>query len=447
MGFDNTELQIRDDRLDTILNGTMRSAGNGNFNIGQIATDAQRLSETIKAEFEDALYGSALDGSGDLSELEAIAHRVGDIATGVALLATNTRTRLDERASNNDGRADVWTRLNDERRRDEREKDKADEVSDFRQNARQAQQQLQAELEEHRRSQHTMGGVTMSGEEWARFADDIRNDERIRNSMRDYLIRQGLSPKDADKKLEDYANAASAMAKPPSQRTPADWAAIRRADNDRNYRGARAAAEAEQARGQDNTQVQIARTAESQDVSIDQRNDLLAGTLPQASDVANAMAKAPSQRTAADLAAIHRANNDANYRGASGFGITGDDLEFNRYMEARPSVRLIPDDLFTQSPEEILKAHMKELRATMSADPRYETTVGAEPPRNLMVRDSSFANSSAEGNVRSDINLSADFSAAKSATTPLDNPSLAQTQAPRQFAANQTTITAPENVL
>jgi hypothetical protein len=64
-----------------------------------------------------------------------------------------------------------------------------------------------------------------------------------------------------------------------------------------------------------------------------------------------------------------------------------------------------------------------------------------------MVRDSSFSSSTLEGSLRSNINLSADFLAAKSATTPLDNPSLVQPQAPRQFAANQTIINTPENVL
>jgi hypothetical protein len=156
IGLDNNELQNRDDRLDTILNGTMRSAGNGNYNIGEIATSAENLVEDLVREitekFEDALAGSSVDDSGELSVLSKITHQLNlpTSGEGLASFTNHALARLEERAANADGKGEnIWSRITEERRRDEREKDKADEVSDHRQNARQAEQQRAEELRRH----------------------------------------------------------------------------------------------------------------------------------------------------------------------------------------------------------------------------------------------------------------------------------------------------------
>ena len=112
MGFDNNELQNRDDRLDTILNGTMRSAGNGNFNIGQIATSAETLVEDLVREitekFEDALAGSSVDDSGELSVLSNIARQLNlpHSGAGLASFADQALARITERAANADGKGE-----------------------------------------------------------------------------------------------------------------------------------------------------------------------------------------------------------------------------------------------------------------------------------------------------------------------------------------------------
>lgn len=389
--------------------------------------DHDKLADDILKIFDDVMNNRDTD-NGELGFAERIASRISDMmkTAGITSFAQAAIMMVAERESKTKNK-DLWSeiveRLTEE---GERKKNQDNILGDFAMDARaQRRQREQEELEEHRTQMHTMGGVTMSGAEWARFADDMRNNERIRNSMRDYLLRQGVPPKDIDKTLEDFSNAAAAMAKPPSQRTPADLALIRRASNDPNFRGAIAAAQNEMRTGDNlsSQRVQTARTSESQDVSVDTGKDILAGTLPQSLSAANAMAKAPSQRTADDLAAIHRANNETSFRGVSRFA--EDDSKSNRYMEARPSVRFIPDDFFTRTPEEIVKAEMEELRA-MSEDPRSRTIIGSEPPKNLMVRDSSFSSSTLEGNVRSGIDLNASFAQAKNATVPLDNPSVGE---------------------
>jgi hypothetical protein len=200
----------------------------------------------------------------------------------------------------------IWSRITEERKRDEREKDRADEVSDFRQNSRLSERQLQAELEQHRRSQHTLGGVTMSGEEWSNLADAMRNDDKVKNAMTAHLMAQGMTKAQADQKVQQYADAAAAMAKPPSQRTPADKDAIDRANNDPNFRGAVNAADTVRGRGRniEGAEVQIARNEISvSNAAITDRNILSAQSFSSQSTIA------AEAGTDAPCSAIQRSTN------------------------------------------------------------------------------------------------------------------------------------------
>jgi hypothetical protein len=232
--LDNIDPKTQEDRFDAILSGTMRSAGNGGFNIGQIALATEDLVREITEKFEDALAGSSVDDSGELSVLSNIARQLNlpSSGAGLASFANHALARLEERAANNGGGSEnVWSRITEERKRDEREKDREDERGDYRQNARQALQQRAEELRAMR-EQETVGNVTMSRAEWGDLATAIRTDEKTRNWFIEYYMQQGLTKAQAEQKTKETEELAAALAKPANQRTPADIAAITRGRND-----------------------------------------------------------------------------------------------------------------------------------------------------------------------------------------------------------------------
>lgn len=239
-GLDNLDPKTQDDRFDAILSGTMRSAGNGGFNIGQIALATEDLVREITEKFEDALAGSSVDDSGELSVLSNIVRQMNlpSSGAGLASFANHALARLEERAANNGGGSEnVWTRNTEDRKRDEREKDREESLSDTRQNARQAQQQRAEELRAMR-EQETVGNVTMSRAEWGDLATAIRTDEKTRNWFIEYYMQQGLTKAQAEQKTKETEELAAALAKPANQRTPADIAAITRGRNDPIITGA-----------------------------------------------------------------------------------------------------------------------------------------------------------------------------------------------------------------
>ena len=210
-GLDNNELQNRDDRLDTILNGTMRSAGNGNFNIGQIATSAENLVEDLVREitekFEDALAGSSVDDSGELSVLSNIARQLNlpSSGAGLASFANQALARLEERAANADGKGEnIWSRITEERRRDEREKDKADEVSDFRQNARQAEQQRTEELRRHQEAWDNAPSSDYPGMSNREVLAGLRKIVANLSHYSELAVKNGLIKEEDKTKFEEY---------------------------------------------------------------------------------------------------------------------------------------------------------------------------------------------------------------------------------------------------
>jgi hypothetical protein len=210
MGFDNNELQNRDDRLDTILNGTMRSAGNGNFNIGQIATSAETLVEDLVREitekFEDALAGSSVDDSGELSVLSNITRQLNlPTGAGLASFANQALARLEERAANADGKGEnIWSRITEERRRDEREKDRSEELGDYRQNARQAEQQRTEELRRHQEAWDNAPSSDYPGMSNREVLAGLRKIVANLSHYSDLAVKNGLIKEEDKTKFEEY---------------------------------------------------------------------------------------------------------------------------------------------------------------------------------------------------------------------------------------------------
>jgi hypothetical protein len=304
----------------------------------------------------------------------------------------------------------VWTRITEDRRRDEREKDKADELGDYRQNFRQANQQLQAELEEHRRTQHTLGGVTMSGEEWNNLASSMQNDEKVRDAMMRYYLNKGYSQAQAQQKVQDDIDATVAMGKPQSQWTAADRGAYNKAQNNPDYAGSVGAAQNAMRMGDNlsNQKVQTAIVSESQAVSIDQRNDLLAGT-------------------ALDMRLVQKANSDPNFAAS-----------LSAYNKQRS---ITNDDAMTYVSPHDPSGLEDRFRVEVQDDNsnRRQVDIGNGVTLSQL--------SNPDGGVKSEISLGAEFAKANVATAPLDNPTLTNGNTPRQMASIQATITVPENVL
>jgi hypothetical protein len=178
MGFDNSELQNREDRLDTILNGTMRSAGNGNFNIGQIATSAETLVEDLVREitekFEDALAGSSVDDSGELSVLSNIARQLNlpNSGAGLASFTDHALARITERANTNDGRTDFWTKLIDDRKREEREEARENQIQNGWQDLEEQRQQRSIDQDNYNR---TYSNNDLDRMEWRGDMNEVWN--------------------------------------------------------------------------------------------------------------------------------------------------------------------------------------------------------------------------------------------------------------------------------
>lgn len=88
------------------------------------------------------------------------------------------------------------------------------------------------EREEWMRTQSTVGGITMTGAEWAQFADRLRNDEDLRRRVIDALEKRGMTKAEAEARYERVADISEIAAKPPSQRSEQEAETFKRAQAD-----------------------------------------------------------------------------------------------------------------------------------------------------------------------------------------------------------------------
>lgn len=82
-------------------------------------------------------------------------------------------------------------------------------------------QEQQAEREEWMRTRSTVGGVTMTGQEWQDFAKRLREDDRLRAEILEIFVRRGATREEAEHRYETMIDAAEAAATPPAQRSEA----------------------------------------------------------------------------------------------------------------------------------------------------------------------------------------------------------------------------------
>ncbi len=206
--------------------------------------DHDKLADDILKIFDDVMNNRDTD-NGELGFAERIASRISDMmkTAGITSFAQAAIMMVAERESKTKNK-DLWSeiveRLTEE---GERKKNQDNILGDFAMDTRaQRRQREQEELEEHRAQMHTMGGVTMSGEEWARLGQAMHNDDKVKAAMLAYLISQGLTPEEAEKRRRLFADATALMGKPKSQWTAADWDTYNRAHHDPLYgRATRAA--------------------------------------------------------------------------------------------------------------------------------------------------------------------------------------------------------------
>jgi hypothetical protein len=92
------------------------------------------------------------------------------------------------------------------------------------------------EQEEWSRMKSTVGGVTMTGSEWAELAQRLRNDDDLRRRVIEAFEGRGMSRSEAEARYERAAQVAEAAAIPPSQRNEEQKRVIKNAESDPTYK-------------------------------------------------------------------------------------------------------------------------------------------------------------------------------------------------------------------
>ena len=102
-----------------------------------------------------------------------------------------------------------------------------------------ADQQLSLILQEQQRERETwmltpstVGGVTMTGEEWSELSKRLRSDDDLRARIMDAFMRRGMTEAEAERRYDRVADIAEIMAIPPAQRTEEQQAKVEKADAD-----------------------------------------------------------------------------------------------------------------------------------------------------------------------------------------------------------------------
>ncbi|MEJ7925632.1 hypothetical protein WG908_02535 [Sphingobium sp. AN641] len=94
------------------------------------------------------------------------------------------------------------------------------------------EQRLERERQEWSRTSSTVSSVTMTGAEWAKLADRLRNDDDLRRRIMDVFEKRGMTKQEAEARYERVADIAEIAAIPPSQRTDEQKATMKQAEAD-----------------------------------------------------------------------------------------------------------------------------------------------------------------------------------------------------------------------
>lgn len=96
------------------------------------------------------------------------------------------------------------------------------------------QQERQREQEEWARTSHSFGTTTMTGAEWKLLSEDLK-EGALRQWLIARLMKDGKTEAQAERKADQIADIAAIMAKPESQRTPAEHAKMKKAEQDPEF--------------------------------------------------------------------------------------------------------------------------------------------------------------------------------------------------------------------
>ena len=97
-------------------------------------------------------------------------------------------------------------------------------------------QEQQREREAWMRTPSTVGGVTMTGEEWSELSKRLRSDDDLRARIMDAFMRRGMTEAEAERRCDRVADIAEIMALPPAQRTEEQQAKVEKADADPTFK-------------------------------------------------------------------------------------------------------------------------------------------------------------------------------------------------------------------
>lgn len=117
----------------------------------------------------------------------------------------------------------------------EREEEKAKDASARMANALEQQRQVE-ELEQWMQTPSTIGGVTMTGEEWKLLSERLRGDEAFQRRLMELFMARGMTEEEAQERIDRVADVAEIMAIPPSQRTEEQNEIVERAKTDPGFK-------------------------------------------------------------------------------------------------------------------------------------------------------------------------------------------------------------------
>lgn len=106
-----------------------------------------------------------------------------------------------------------------EKSKAERQKDADDDAFEFLSAAIETAEREKHEREEWEHTRSTVGGVTMTGAEWAEFAERLRTDNKLHDELIEEFIRRGMTREDAERRYDRLQKVAEIAAIPPSQRS------------------------------------------------------------------------------------------------------------------------------------------------------------------------------------------------------------------------------------
>lgn len=119
--------------------------------------------------------------------------------------------------------------------RDAKEKREKDADDHKEQQVGWIQHEQQREREQWARSSHSFGATTMTGAEWKLLSDELKGDGALRQWLVARLMKDGRTEEEAKQKAGEIADIAAIMATPESQRTPAEQAKMKKAEQDPEF--------------------------------------------------------------------------------------------------------------------------------------------------------------------------------------------------------------------